>query len=209
MRNGCRRAAGIAAVIAAVALTGCISLLPKQKPAQMYQFGTAPAVPAAPATGGARLAMRAAPITFSRAAGGDRILTVSGDQTAYIAGARWVTAANALFEEAVFRAFGVHGGHVRLLARDEPAPSDYVLKLDVQTFEARYDHGRDAAPTVVVQVYAAVVGHRDDTAGVSQTFQAEAPAQSNSVRAITAAFDVAVDKVLADMVGWVDRTAAS
>jgi cholesterol transport system auxiliary component len=203
------RAAGVAAVLAILCLGGCISLLPKQKAAQLYQFGAGPMRPPTPAGGPARVAIRAAPTTFVRAASGDRILTVSGDETAYIAGARWVTAANSLFEDAVSRAFEAHGGPARLLARDEPAPADYVLKLDVQTFEARYDRGRSAAPTVVVRVYAAIVGHRNDMSGVTQIFQAEAPAESNSVRAITAAFDVAVDKVLGDMVAWVDQTAAS
>jgi cholesterol transport system auxiliary component len=209
MREGCGRAAKAAAVVALLSLTGCISLLPKQKPSQLYRFGSEPAAasPSAPAVG-TRVAIRAAPISFARAAGGDRILTVSGDETAYIGGARWVTAANGLFEEAVFRAFAAHGGSARLLARDEPVAADYVLKLDVETFEARYDHGRSAPPTIVVRLYASLVGHRNDTAGVSQIFQAEAPAESNSVHAITAAFDVAVGKILGDMVGWVDRTAS-
>jgi cholesterol transport system auxiliary component len=201
------RAAGVAALFALLSLGGCISLLPKMKPAQLYQFGVSPTVPSTASAGGARVAIRAAPTTFVRAASGDRILTVSGDETAYIAGARWVVAANNLFDDAVFRAFEAHGGPARLLARDEPVPSDYVLKLDVQTFEARYDHGRGAAPTVVVRLYAALAGHRNDTAGVSQIFQAEAPADSNSIHAITAAFDVAVDKALSDLVAWVDQRA--
>jgi cholesterol transport system auxiliary component len=175
----------------------------------MYRFGAGPAPLAAPAAGEPLMAIRAAPTTFDRAAAGDRILTVSGDQTAYIGGARWVTAANNLFDDAVSRAFEARGGRTRLLARDEPAPADYVLKLDVQTFEVRYDHRRGATPTVVVRLYAALVGYKNDAAGVSQVFQAEAPAGTDSVHAITAAFDTAVGKVLSDMIGWVEATADS
>jgi cholesterol transport system auxiliary component len=201
------RASWVAGVLAISCLGGCISLLPKVRPAQMYRFGAGPTPLAAPAAGQTRLAIRAAPTTFERAAAGDRILTVSGNQTAYIAGARWVTAANNLFDDAVFREFVARGGRARLLARDEPAPADYVLKLDVQAFEARYDHGRGAPPTVVVRLYAALVGYKNDPAGASQVFQAEAPAGTDSVHAITAAFDTAVGKVLGDMVGWVETKA--
>ena len=203
-----RRAATLVAVLALVGLEGCITVLPKEKPAQLYRFGAGPTAldtRAAPAT---QITVRAAPTTFVRAAAGDRILTVSGDETAYIAGARWVTAANALFDDAVTRAFDAHGGQVRLLARDEPAPAAYVLKLAVQDFEVRYDHGRGAAPTVVVRLYAALAGRRTDTSGATRIFQVETPAGSNSVHAITASFDSAVDKVLGDMIAWVDQTAA-
>jgi cholesterol transport system auxiliary component len=212
MTNASGRVAAVAAMAAAtlaiVSLGGCISLLPKQKPAQLYRF-RAEAPPAAAQAGPeARVTLRAAPTSFTRASAGDRILTASGNETAYIAGARWVTAANMLFDEAVTRAFDGHGGPVRLLARDEPAVADCVLKLDVRTFEARYDHGRRAPPTVVVELYAALVGRRNAT-GVSELFRAEAPAETDAVHSIAAAFDVAVGKVLGEMVAWVDSKAAA
>lgn len=199
------------AIVAAASLGGCISLLPKQKPAQLYRFGVpAAALPAtaAPASG-PHVTIRAAPTSFERAAAGDRILTASGDETAYVAGARWVTAASALFDDAVTGAFDAHPGPARLLARDEPAAADYVLKLDVRAFEVRYDHGRGAAPTVVVELYAGLVGRQNAAASGAQLFRAEAPAGGDSVHAIAAAFDVAVGKVLGEMVAWVDGKAVS
>lgn len=211
MRLSSGRKAAVAAVAAAAlalaSLGGCISLLPKQKAAQLYRFGAGEPATAAPAASVARVTLRAAPTSFERAAAGDRILTASGDDAAYIAGARWVTAANVLFDDAVTGAFDTHGGPARLLARDEPAVADYVLKLDVRTFEVRYDHGRGAAPTVVVELYAALVGRQNATAGVSQLFRAEAPAGTDAVHAIAAAFDVAVGKVLGEMVAWVESKA--
>lgn len=214
MRASRTRAAPVATrlVLAGLLLAtlgGCISLFPTGKPAQMYRFGaTSPAAPAAsPDT--ARVTIRVAPNSFERAAASDRILTVSGDEAAYIAGARWVTAATLLFDAAVTQAFDSQPGPARLLVRDEPVAADYVLKLDVRAFEARYDHGRGAAPTVDVEVYAALVGHRDARGTVvSRLFQAQAPAGSNSVHAITDAFDTAVGKVLGEMVAWVESQAA-
>jgi cholesterol transport system auxiliary component len=197
------------AIVAAASLGGCISLLPKQKPAQLYRFGVTAAAPPAAAASGAHVTIRAAPTGFERATAGDRILTASGDETAYIAGARWVTAASALFDDAVTGAFDAHPGPARLLARDEPAAADYVLKLDVRTFEVRYDHGRGAAPTVVVELYAGLVNRQNATTSGNQLFRAETPAGGDSIHAIAAAFDVAVGKVLGEMVAWVDGKATA
>jgi len=212
MRNASGLAAAVAATavaaLAMVSLGGCISLLPKQKAAQLYRFGAEAPPAAAPAQAVARVTIRAAPTSFERAAAGDRILTTSGDEIAYIAGARWVTAASVLFDDAATRAFDAHGGPARLLARDEPAVADYVLKLDVRTFEVRYDHGRGEAPTVVVELYAALVGRQNAT-GVSQLFRAEAPAPTDAVHAIAAAYDVAIGKVLGEMIAWVDSKAGA
>jgi len=199
----------VATALAIVSLGGCISLLPKQKAAQLYRFGAEAPAASAPAGEQARVTLRAAPTSFARAAAGDRILTVSGDETAYIGGARWVTAASVLFDDAVSRAFEARSGPARLLARDEPAVADYVLKLDVRTFEVRYGHGRGAAPTVVVELYAALVGRQSATTGVSQLFRAEAPAGTDSVHAIAAAFDVAVGKILGEMSTWVESKAGA
>lgn len=195
--------AGVA-VLVAISLSGCISLLPKTTPAQLYRFGAdSAAVAPSPATG-PRFTVRPAFISFEHAAAGDRILTITGDQAAYVGGARWVGPAGSLFEAALTRAFDVHAGPARLLAAGEPAPSDYVLKVDVRAFEARYDKGPDAAPRAVVEVYAALSDRKDSRIGSSRLFQVTTPAGSNSVHAIAAAFDDAVLKLLTQLVAWVD-----
>ena len=81
---------------------------------------------------------------FDRAAAGDRILTVTGTQAAYIKDARWVTSSVSLFDSALQRAFDADKGPARLVDRAEIVHADYVLKLDVRTFEARYNHGQVA-----------------------------------------------------------------
>ncbi len=191
--------------IAALCLSGCISLLPKEKPVQMYRFGagSATVAPATPSVAtGPRFTVRAAPISFDRAAATDRILTVTGDRTAYISGARWVTSASSLFEAAVTRAFQTQGRQARLLAQGEPSAADLVLKLDVRTFEARYAHGPGSAPTVAIEVYAALVDRKDPANGGSRVFQATSAAGSNSVHAIAEAFDAAVATVLGQITTW-------
>jgi cholesterol transport system auxiliary component len=189
----------------AVAQAGCISLLPKEKPVQLYRFGAQVTDPAAaPPAAGATFTVRLAPIGFDRPASTDRILTVHGDQTAYVADARWITPASALFGEAVTRAFDARGGPARLLAFGEPSPADLALKIDVRAFEVRYGRGMGGDPEVVVEAYGALIDFKTPSASRSRLFEGRARAESNSIHAIVQAFDKAVARVLAAMIDWVD-----
>jgi cholesterol transport system auxiliary component len=197
-------------LIFAVALAGCVSLLPKQKPVQMYRFEAAlPTSPPAAPIPGQPFALRLAPLSFELAAGSDRILTVNGDRTAYIAGARWVSTADSLFDDALSRAFEAHAGPARLLERGEAAPADYVLKLDVRAFEVHYDRPNPSSPKVRVEVFAALDQRGAATLGATRLFTAEAPAGSNTVHDIATAFGAAVGKVLGDIVAWTDAKGQS
>lgn len=198
----------LVAVLAGL-LGGCISLLPKSKPAQLYRFGSAPApITASAALGPDRFAVQAVPTSFDRASAGDAILTLTGDQAAYIAGSRWVSSASSLFDAAVARAFDADKGPARLIARGEAVRPAYLLKLDVRAFEARYDQGAAAPPTVVVEVYAALSQASDRTLAGERIFQAKVGAGENTAGGITQAFDRATNKVLGDLVAWVDGKGA-
>ncbi len=185
-----------------ILLAGCISLLPKTPPAQLYRFGAGQGSVPAPSAAG--FAVRLAPINFETASANDRILTVEGDKTAYITGARWVTSATTLFEAAVDQAFASHAGPTRLLARGEISRPDYVLKLDVRRFEARYDNGAGSAPRVAIEVYAALDDPSRPAAHRQRTFHAVVPAGDNRVGEIVPAFDAALNHVLSELTVWVD-----
>lgn len=134
-----------------VSLSGCISVFPKAKPASLYRFGEAEvSVPKGPP--GAMFGVLKTPSSFTRAAAGDRILTSTNGEVAYIADARWVSPAFVLFEEATARAFENDPGRARLIGRGEVAKADMMLRLEVRTFEADYVNGPKAAPEVVVRV---------------------------------------------------------
>ena len=198
-----RNRAQLAVLAIVTSLGGCISLLPKAAPAQLYSFGgqmtPAPAQASQP-----RFAVEALPITFNRAAAGDQILTMTGNQAAYIKGARWVTGAQYLFESALTNAFGADPGPARLKARGEAARADYYLKLEVRTFEVRYLQGQGAAPIVVVTVYAALNKSGERSLAGDHLFTASVPAADNRVGAITAAFDQAATQSLGELTRWVD-----
>lgn len=192
------------AMLAAAAslLAGCISLFPKADPAQLYRFGATTPQPQEMASGAPSFGVFLAATGFDRAAAGDRILTVSGTQAAYIKDARWVTSSVGLFDSALQRAFDADQGPARLVDRAEIAPIDYVLKLDVRTFEARYDQA--ASPTIVVEVHAALDRTHDRIVVGDRSFKASVPASDNRVGAIAEAFDQAVARILGELVAWVD-----
>jgi len=200
-------ARGIALAILPALLAGCVTLLPKSPPAQLYRFGAFDEVGPARASL-ARFTVRVAPINFETAAAGDEILTSDGDKIAYIGGARWVTSAPALFEAAVSRSFDARSSQARLLARGEITHADYLLKLDVRRFEVRYDHGSGGAPTIKLEIFAALDNPVDPTQDRARLFSSSIQAEDNRVGAIVRAFDTAVGAVLTDLVGWTDAKGA-
>lgn len=195
------------ALVALLSLNGCISVLPKAKPAQLYRFG-APEAAAAPAPAASGAVMMAeGPVNFDAAASTDRILTVDGQSAAYIEGARWIAPAPVLFQEALTRAFQAPGapGMAGRGAAGHPPP--FVLMLDVQTFEARYDQGADAAPQATVQIHAQLI--RADTRAIvaDQQITGAARAADNRIGPIVAAYDAAVKDALGKLVTWTGQTA--
>ena len=194
----------------AAALAGCISLLPKSKPAQLYRFGPmpaaaqAPAAPSSPAGGPAPMAVFRTNGTFQGESSDDRMLTVTGGKAAYIAESRWVAPAAVLFDEAVSEAFDA--SPIRLIARGQQGRSAYALRLDVRNFEARYDAGQNAAPTIVVRVHAAL-NKADQTLVGEQIFEASERAGGNRVGEIVAAYNKALGEVLGKIVNWTQAKA--
>jgi cholesterol transport system auxiliary component len=195
------RALGVAAV--AVALTGCISLFPKAKPATLYKINGD--VPAVAASGPAVSTVLRAPTFFSRVASSDRIITTTGPEMQTLAGARWAAPASTMFDEALSAAFTSAAPKVRLLTRGENAPTDMVLRVEVRTFEAQYRNGAGTAPTVEIEARATLNNLRD-RGSISQEkiFHAEAPATENRVAPIVNAFDSATSQVVGDIARWTE-----
>lgn len=199
------QALAVAAV--AMALTGCITLLPKAEPVSLYRFGVEP-VAAAKGPPGALFGVFKTPTVFTRASAGDRLLTIANGEAAYIAGARWVSPASILFDEAVARAFEADPGRARLIGRGEVAKADLVLRLEVRSFEAVYVDGPKAAPEILVQVRGVINRHNDRALVGDQVFEARVKASSNRVGPIVEAYDAATAKVLTDLTGWVSASSA-
>jgi cholesterol transport system auxiliary component len=202
-----RRSARLAGlIVVAVALSGCsFNLFPKETPEQLYRFGGGPG--ATPSDAAARVSVLDDTIGFNREASGDQILTVTGDEIAFVKGGRWAAAAPVMFKEAVQRAFEASGGQARLVERGVAAKVDYVLKLDVTRFEARYE-AAGQAPTIVVHVRAQLARYGDHSFVGERRFEASVPASENRIGAMATAFDQATDQVLGQIVAWVGQTSS-
>lgn len=203
-------AQGAAALALALTLGGCSILRlvggGGGDPAQLYRFGGM-STPAAAAPGAADTAIpvQLDSLTFQPAADGDRMLAVNGTEAFYIANSRWVSNADELFTEAAGRAFDRAG--LQLIRRGQPIQSGYGLTLTVPVFETRYEAGPEAAPTVIVEVRAAMLAERQPL-GSTRT-SASVPAASNNVSAIVAAYDAATRQALDAIAAWAATTARS
>ena len=196
------RIVGVTAL--ALALSGCISLLPKSKPSQLYRFGQ-PVAEASEKPG--TVGVFQANGLFPNEASSDRILTIDSGKAAYIAQSRWVAPASVLWTEAVQSAFDADPGHVRLNVRGQAGKSEYVMRLDVRSFEARYENGVGNAPTVVVRVRG-VMSKMDMSKVTEQIFEVKTLASDDRVGAIVAAYDKSVADILGKIVTWANANVA-
>lgn len=194
---------GLAVAATAAVLAGCVSLFPKADPVALYRFGNDPVPPVSKGPAGALFGVFKTPTLFTRAAAGDRILTFTNGEAAYIAGARWVSPASVLFDEAVARAFEADPGRARLIGRGEVAKSDLILRLEVRSFETIYVDGPKAAPEVLVQVRGVINRSSDRALVGDQVFEARVKAADNRVGPIIEAYDSATGEVLSDVTTWV------
>lgn len=192
-------AAGLAAV-----LCGCVSLFPKATPAQLYRFGQSPAASARTETAGLR-PLVLEPVEFPRTATSDGILTVTGDQIAYIAGARWAAPARVLFQEAAQDEFARRTGRTFLANIADGGPQALLVRLSVLKFEA--DYPAPGAPPAVRIVVDASLSSVSGGPIAARLFTTERRADANRVEAIVRAFDGATDDVLSALGGWVDAEA--
>lgn len=190
----------------ALALSACVSLLPKTKPAHLYRFGQ-PVAASTVDTAVGDVGVLRTNAAFQRESAGDRLLTITNGKAAYVADTRWVVPAAVLWDQAVVSAFDADPGPVRLVARGEPAPTPYILRLDVRNFETQYDKGAKAAPLIVVRVRAAMTSTTDRGVVGEKMFEARVRAGDNRVTAIVPAYDRAVGDVLSEVVAWTNANA--
>ena len=196
----------ILSAAAALAVSGCVTLLPKTKPVDLFRFGVSTeAVATQPSTGAVGV-LRASSL-FQREAGGDQLMTVTAGKIAYVAETRWAAPATVLWDAAVLSAFDADPGRARLISRGEAGKIDYVLRLDVRNFETRYDRGPKAAPDIIVRVRASLTNGINRSLTDERVFESRITATDNRVSAIIPAYDKAVAEVLKEIVDWTNTQA--
>lgn len=203
------RLAASAAVL--TALSGC-ALLSSPEPVQNYRFGLPMSAPSAVGDTPAPLTVSIRRIEFPDATGDDKILGVTGLETAYIGDARWVSPASTLFDDSLKAAFANRADRIRVLGRREPGTPPLILQVTVTTFEARYA-AQGAVPDVVVTARAQLRSTPERRAGagtirpeegrsVERVFTVTQPAGDNRVSAIVAAFDTATRDINTQIADW-------
>ena len=190
---------------AVLALGGC-ALLSTPDPVQTYRFGGPAAVSAAAEGQSGLREVNLRRVQFPEAVEGDRLLGVTGTETAYIAGARWVSPASDLYMESLENAFAAQATRVRLIGPRELIRGERSLDIDMRAFEARYE-APGAVPTVVVTARARLLALPDRTVAAERTFTVQQPAAANRVSAIVEAFDIATRDLNTQIVAWTDASA--
>ena len=193
----------IAATVALMALSAC-AILSTPDPVQTYRFGSVPVSPAAtPLTRPIQVTLRR--VEFPEAVEGDKLLAVTGAETAYISGARWISPAADLYMESIQNAFAAQATRVRLIGPRELTRGQRSLDIDVRSFEARYD-APGLAPTIVVTARARLLALPDRTVAAERVFIVEQPVSANRVSAIVEAFDTATRDLNSQIVAWTDAS---
>ncbi|MFT4075263.1 MAG: ABC-type transport auxiliary lipoprotein family protein [Asticcacaulis sp.] len=199
---------------AAIALTGCVTLLPKTKPAQLYRFGYTPELveQKAVAAGTAGRAVGMAPtgivfgtVTFPQDSAGDRIMTVEGSQVSYIAEARWTSAASGLFKDAISTGFA-RGGQTVTLEPRGPTAANFRLDISVRKFETDYTRNR---PTVSIALDARLIRLSDRLVVGQKFISADIAVRKNDMSLMSEGYNQATTQVVTSLIDFSEDALAN
>jgi len=194
----------LGALVLALALTACGSLLPKPGPLpQLYRL-----TPLPPAEGAQALDLQlavdlpAAPASLDT----ERIALMAPPlRLDYFARSAWGDRAPAMIQSLVVESLA-DSGRIRVVTgRSGEVRADADLMIDIERFDADYEG--PGAPEIHVRLIARIMRDRDAIA--VRTFDATARAARNVTPDIVAAFDEAFHTALGELVPWTaDQLAA-
>lgn len=195
------RAVGLAAALGLAAGCSTLSALGTST-AALEAFTLTPA--AAQAAGGRldRQILVEAPTTTG-ALNTDRIMIRPGPlQVQYLPGARWIDPVPVLVQSLMVRSIA-DSGRVRYVSPPATAVfPDYALQIDVRDFQAEIGPPQGPPVRVVVRLDLALVRETDRTIVGTRRLERTAPAASVEAGAVVAAFQAAMQGVLAEGTAW-------
>jgi cholesterol transport system auxiliary component len=200
---------GILCAVASVSpLTGCSLLAPQSAP-QLYRLtartDNVQQTPAAPPPRVHRqlaIAVPEAPQSLDT----DRIaLTRSRTTLDYFAGSAWTDRAPVLLQGLLVEAFENSGRFVAVGRESIDFAPDYLLATDLRDFEAQYADPNEELPTVAVMMNVKLLKMQDRQIIDSMMAAEHALASRNNLDSVVEAFDIAVGKVLTQIIDWTLR----
>ncbi len=199
---------------AALTLTGCVTLLPKTKPAQLYRFAYTPerveqkaqaAATAGAAVGTAPTGIVFGTVTFPQDSAGDRIVTVEGSQVAYVAEARWTSAASGMFKDAISTGFA-RGGQTVTLEPRGPTAANFRLDISVRKFETDYTHNR---PTISVALDARLIRLSDRMVVGQKFISADVAVRKSDMSLMADGYNQATTQVVTGLIDFSEEALAA
>lgn len=132
----------------------------------------------------------------------DRIaISRSANTEDYFANASWPDQLPAMIQGSLVSAFEASGRIDQVVRDTDGVRTDYLLKVDIRDFEARYDQP-DGPPTAMIVLQTVIVDRRDRNLTSHLLVRKESVATQNSVDAAVEAMDRALGAALGDIVHW-------
>ncbi|WP_028619902.1 ABC-type transport auxiliary lipoprotein family protein [Pseudomonas sp. Ant30-3] len=189
----------LAALLAAVALSGACSILPESPPSDVYRLPSAhsPAVNNGMAQ---RWSLRLNKLQASEALNSAHIAVIpQGDLISSYAASRWSDPAPVLLRNRLLDGFQ-RDGRVSLLSTDDSNfQADLELGGNLQAFQTEY---QGSTASVVVRLDALLVRSYDQRILASRRFEVRQPLSDVKVPAVVAGFGQASDRLTAQVVSW-------
>ena len=183
-------------VVTLCCLAGCSSglLESDREPAEIYRL-QAPTIETR-AAAAVPVSVLVPRLRTSQSLNTERIATLRpGHRFDYFEGVRWSESAPLMLQQLVVETLSRDGRFALVATSPARIPAEYTLDLELRRFEAVYSSA-EAAPTVVVQLQAALVSNRKATTVASFQVEAAVPAAEARRAAVIDAFDRATAEVL-------------
>jgi cholesterol transport system auxiliary component len=197
------RTARAALLLLAPALSGCAAVTSIQQASRTLDAYELTAPVGAPGLGRADQTLLVEQPTTSGALDTDRILVKpSAIQVQYLSDARWIDPAPELVQTLLVRTID-NTGRVAFVSGQSLGPiPDYVLLGDLRDFQVEVVPGGQPPVEVVVALALTLVRDLDQRVVATRLFRQRVPAASADAPTVVAAFDLAMDAVLAQAAEW-------
>lgn len=116
-------------------------------------------------------------------------------------GAAWTQSAPDLVQDRLLRAFADSGRLPGVSRRGDGVGADYVLLLDLRSFES--DYTANGAPKARIVIGARLLHARDKRVVATRRFESLTPARATDVASVAQAFEQGLASVGGEMLPWV------